>query len=60
MGIIAWQNKIRVFLEKKGSVIGALDILIAAHAHSMDCTLITNNEKEFMRIEKLRIENWAG
>jgi len=46
-------------LEKNGNVIGSLDMLIAAHALSLNCTLVTNNEKEFNRIENLIIENWA-
>jgi len=46
-------------LEKKGTPIGPLDTLIAAHAKSLDLTLITNNEKEFGRIPGLKIENWT-
>ncbi len=49
---------IRSDLEKKGTPIGPLDTLIAAHAKSLDLTLITNNEKEFNRISGLKIENW--
>ncbi len=41
---------IRTELEKKGTPIGPLDTLIAAHAKSLDYTLVTNNEKEFNRI----------
>lgn len=52
-------GKIRADLEKKGTPIGSLDTLIAAHAKSLDLTLITNNEKEFGRIPGLKIENWA-
>jgi len=50
---------IRANLEKKGAPIGPLDTLIAAHAKSLDLTLITNNEKEFERIPGLKIENWT-
>jgi tRNA(fMet)-specific endonuclease VapC len=50
---------IRADLEKKGTPIGPLDTLIAAHALSLDLTLVTNNEKEFNRIVGLKIENWA-
>ena len=46
-------------LEKQGTPIGSLDMLIAAHALSIACTLVTNNEKEFIRIPKLKIDNWA-
>ena len=50
---------IRADLESKGTPIGALDTLIAAHAKSLNCTLVTNNEKEFVRINGLQIENWV-
>ena len=50
---------IRANLEIKGTPIGPLDTLIAAHARSLDLTLITNNEKEFERIPGLKIENWT-
>jgi len=52
-------GKIRADLEKKGSLIGPLDTLIAAHALSLNMTLVTNNEKEFNRIAGLKIENWT-
>lgn len=51
-------GKIREKLEKKGQPIGALDTLIAAHAMSIDAVLVTNNEREFSRVEGLNIENW--
>ncbi len=50
---------IRAELEKTGTPIGPLDTLIGAHAKSLDLTLVTNNEKEFDRIQNLKIENWA-
>lgn len=50
---------IRFQLEKLGQPIGPLDLLIAAQAISQGLILITNNDKEFKRIKKLRIENWA-
>ena len=50
---------IRSTLEKKGNIIGSNDLLIAAHALSLDWILITNNEKEFKRVDGLRIENWV-
>ncbi|MBN1931677.1 MAG: type II toxin-antitoxin system VapC family toxin [Desulfobacterales bacterium] len=53
-----YYGDIRVHLEKQGTPIGSLDMLIAAHALSAACTLITNNEKEFIRIPNLKIENW--
>ena len=52
-------RKIRSQLEKKGNVIGPLDMLIAAHALSKKLTLITNNEKEFKRVKSLKIQNWV-
>ena len=50
---------IRADLERHGRVIGNMDMLIAAHAKSLDTTLVTNNEKEFRRIPDLCIENWT-
>ncbi len=52
-------GKIRANLEKAGSPIGCMDMLIAAHAFCLDVTLITNNEKEFRRINNLKIANWV-
>ena len=46
-------------LTRAGSPIGELDTMIAAHALSLDLTLVTNNTKHFSRVRKLRIENWA-
>jgi tRNA(fMet)-specific endonuclease VapC len=50
--------KIRVLLESKGKTIGPLDMLIAAHALSLDLTIISNNIKEFARIPNLKCQNW--
>ena len=50
---------IRSSLEKRGEVIGGNDLLIAAHAMSLDWTLVTNNVREFGRIEGLKLENWV-
>ena len=56
----AWAyGKLRADLERHGQSIGALDTLIAAHAVSLDAILVTNNTREFSRIENLRLENWA-
>ncbi len=52
-------GKIRSDLEKKVTPIGPLDLLIAAHAKSLNVVLITNNENEFNRVVGLKIENWA-
>ena len=47
---------IRATLEKKGTPIGSLDTLIAAHALSLQVTLITNNGKEFSRVPNLKLD----
>jgi tRNA(fMet)-specific endonuclease VapC len=51
---------LRAHLEKKGTPIGSLDMLIAAHALCVPCILITNNTREFHRVPGLKIENWAA
>lgn len=50
---------IRHELEKKGTPIGSLDTLIAAHAKSLNLILVTNNDREFSRVSGLRVENWT-
>ena len=50
---------IRNELERKGTPIGPLDMLIAAHAISMKLILVTNNVREFNRIDGLLMENWT-
>lgn len=52
-------GKIRADLEKKGTPIGPLDMMIAGHAQSLGYTVVTNNVKEFSRVMDLKIENWA-
>ena len=52
-------GKIRADLERQGRIIGGMDMLIAAHALSLDMTIVTNNTKEFERVEGLRLENWV-
>jgi tRNA(fMet)-specific endonuclease VapC len=49
--------KIRADLKKRGAMIGANDLLIAAHAHSLGLTLVTNNTREFGRVRDLTTEN---
>ena len=51
--------EIRADLKKKGSMIGANDLLIAAHARSLGAVVVTNNTRDFARVKGLRIENWA-
>jgi tRNA(fMet)-specific endonuclease VapC len=50
---------IRSELERRGQVIGPLDMLIAAHAKSLKLTLVTNNTREFQRIDGLALESWV-
>ena len=52
-------GKIRADLEKKGTPIGPLDMMIAGHAMSLNYTVVTNNTKEFSRVKELKMENWA-
>ena len=51
---------IRATLEKQGTPIGSLDTLIAAHALSLQVTLITNNVKVFSCVPNLKLDNWAS
>ncbi len=50
--------KIRADLKTKGTPIGNMDMLIAAHALSLEATLVTNNMREFERVPHLKVENW--
>ena len=50
---------IRASLEKAGTLVGAMDMFIAAHARSCAATLVTNNLKEFDRIKGLTLLNWV-
>ena len=52
-------GKLRATLEKKGQVIGAMDLLIAAHALSLNVRLVTHNVREFGRVPGLRVETWS-
>lgn len=49
---------IRSHLEKRGRQIGPYDLMIAAHAQSLDAVLVTDNIKEFDRVAGLKTENW--
>ena len=64
--ILSWDQeaaehygKIRAFLRADGSIIGSMDMMIAAHARSQAMTLVTNNDKHFMRVPELEVENWV-
>jgi tRNA(fMet)-specific endonuclease VapC len=50
---------IRAVLEHKGTPIGVNDFHIAGHARSEGMTLVTNNLREFERVDALRLENWV-
>jgi tRNA(fMet)-specific endonuclease VapC len=50
--------ELRAALERAGAVIGANDMLIAAHALALDCTIVTGDVAEFSRVRRLRVENW--
>ncbi len=55
----AHYGDIRSNLEKKGKTIGVNDLHIAGHARSEGLILVTNNVKEFERVEALRLDNWV-
>lgn len=64
--ILAWSDtaiwhyaRHRKILRQAGTPIGEIDLLIAAHALAEDLTLVTNNTREFERVQGLRLENWA-
>ena len=51
---------IRSQLQKLGTPIGAMDLLIASHALFLDTVLVTNNTREFERVPDLKVENWLS
>lgn len=51
-------GKIRAYLKKMGTPIGANDMLIASHALALDATLVSDNSREFLRVPGLKLENW--
>lgn len=52
-------GSIRAFLKRSGNLVGNNDLLIAAHARSMDSVLVTNNTSEFSRVPDLTLEDWT-
>ena len=56
--LVTCYGEISTLLESKGNTIGPLDMLIAAHALSLDLTIVSNNINEFSRVPKLKCENW--
>jgi tRNA(fMet)-specific endonuclease VapC len=64
--VLAWDDlaaeqygAIRAELERAGTPVGAMDMLIAAHARSRKATLVTSNRREFDRIEGLNVVDWV-
>nr|WP_319775927.1 tRNA(fMet)-specific endonuclease VapC [uncultured Sphaerochaeta sp.] len=55
----AHYGEIRADLERKGTVIGINDLHIAGHARSQGLILVTNNTREFKRVEGLRVIDWT-
>lgn len=53
-------GRIRAHLKKKGTLIGAMDLLIASHASFLGAVLVTNNTREFDRVPELKVENWLA
>ena len=53
-------GKICAYLQKRGTPIGTMDMLIAAHAKIENLIIVTNNVREFERVPDLKIENWAN
>ncbi|MCR5119444.1 MAG: type II toxin-antitoxin system VapC family toxin [Lachnospiraceae bacterium] len=52
-------GKIRAELEKKGTPIGPLDMMIAGHAMALGYTVVTNNTREFSRVKNLKLADWT-
>ena len=51
-------GELRARLERAGQSIGAHDLLIAAHALALDHTVVSDNDREFLQVRDLRVENW--
>ena len=56
--VAASYGELRVWLEQRGLTIGVNDLWIAAHAKSLGCALVTNNQREFSRVPDLPLANW--
>jgi len=55
----AHYGSIRADLQRKGTLIGQMDLLIAAHARACKLIAVTNNVREFARVEGLAVEDWT-
>ncbi|WP_035384048.1 type II toxin-antitoxin system VapC family toxin [Ferriphaselus sp. R-1] len=53
-------GQIRASLQQRGEMIGNNDLWLAAHARAEGWVLVTNNEREFIRVDGLQVENWAA
>ena len=53
-------GRIRAYLRRRGTPIGEMDMLIAAHAKSKGLIIATNNTREFKQVEGLALEDWAN
>jgi tRNA(fMet)-specific endonuclease VapC len=67
LSVLPWDSsaaecygKLRTILEQKGTPIGNMDLMIAAHALSEDIIVVTNNTRHFERIPQLQVENWVN
>ncbi|TXJ04807.1 MAG: type II toxin-antitoxin system VapC family toxin, partial [Acinetobacter sp.] len=57
--VAAHYAEIRQALSSKGQIIGSNDLWLAAHARANNWIMVTNNEKEFSRVDGLKVENWV-
>ena len=65
LAVIPWSaraadeySRLRTFLERRGTPIGSMDMMIAAHALAENAVLVTHNLREFQRVPNLQLENW--
>ena len=65
LSVMSWETEaaehyaiVRTKLEMNGTPIGAMDMMIAAHAKSLNAVLVSNNQKHFRRVKGLKLENW--
>lgn len=58
-GAAAVYGTVRATLERAGTPIGSMDLLIAAHARALGRTIVTHNTREFNRVSGLKVEDWA-
>ena len=59
-GVAEHYAEVRLHLHRKGQMIGANDLMIAAHARHVGAILVTSNEREFRRVPALAVENWTA